>query len=601
MRTLAEQVASKKFLGELQDLCTSRKTDPRVADMILRVLSPLAYDYQRDADLSPITALYNKLKPPDWPTNGAPLDPEDPLLTPTADPRLNTQQQRLSRPKPPHRVPTTSEQLEDLRLEAEQAKGYAQMLSESLAYAGQDDDLYENELVMEFHAKCLSAQEHLSDNLQWATVQAEQSRQAAHDEAQSSEQSSAAEATIPSEALQQFDTVSDAPIPQLSSNNPFAPIVQGRQPMPAVPAPGANSGKGEETREERTLSVVLLAYSDLAEALSAFESHARTRRERQEVREVEERSRDETRFNRATAGMPDSNGDYIGQSTAPTPVRHTGAGLGGEGGGKGYLGAGLAAAAARGGSSGSRGSSVELSRDTPAAVEPSSRSPPRVNDYYSNKHSHDNTSSSSPPSIPYKSEGGRLASLGPGSTIVESRNPYAAYLASPSPPTSQPGPVQQMSASDGGFVIPDSFDAHRPLPQSLIQGNSNNSIEYVGTGHDALQSNEQHADYLDYAELHDEPPSPLRTDSNNGPMIANSYNDSRQLNNDRYDDEHQAAFAPPAPRRQATSDSDTSTILTPAEPSEKALGKMRRLSVREGEPRGSHDTSAVRVLSLERS
>lgn len=117
--------------------------------MVLRVLSPLAYDYQRDADLSPITNLYNKLKPADWPVNGAPLDPEDPLLTPTADPRLSAQQQQQRRrPKPAHRVPTTTEQLDELRVEAEQAKGYAQMLSEALAYAGQDDDLYENELVM---------------------------------------------------------------------------------------------------------------------------------------------------------------------------------------------------------------------------------------------------------------------------------------------------------------------------------------------------------------------------------------------------------------------------------------------------------------------
>lgn len=42
----AEQVASKKFLSDLQDLATGKKVDPRVQDMVLRVLSPLAFDYQ---------------------------------------------------------------------------------------------------------------------------------------------------------------------------------------------------------------------------------------------------------------------------------------------------------------------------------------------------------------------------------------------------------------------------------------------------------------------------------------------------------------------------------------------------------------------------
>lgn len=118
--------------------------------MVLRVLSPLAYDFQRDADLSPITALFNKLKPADWPINGAPLDPDDELLTPTADPRLGTQGQgqRGRRPRQPQRMPTTSEQLKDLKRDAQEARGSAQMLSETLAFTGEEDDLQDNELVM---------------------------------------------------------------------------------------------------------------------------------------------------------------------------------------------------------------------------------------------------------------------------------------------------------------------------------------------------------------------------------------------------------------------------------------------------------------------
>lgn len=43
---VAEQIASKKFVAELSDLCTSKKTEPRVRAMVLRVLSLLAYEYQ---------------------------------------------------------------------------------------------------------------------------------------------------------------------------------------------------------------------------------------------------------------------------------------------------------------------------------------------------------------------------------------------------------------------------------------------------------------------------------------------------------------------------------------------------------------------------
>ena len=43
---VTEQVASKKFLSELQDLATNKKTEPQVVEMVLRVLSPLAYEYQ---------------------------------------------------------------------------------------------------------------------------------------------------------------------------------------------------------------------------------------------------------------------------------------------------------------------------------------------------------------------------------------------------------------------------------------------------------------------------------------------------------------------------------------------------------------------------
>lgn len=44
-------------------------------------------------------------------------------------------------------MPTASEQMKDLRREAEQARGNARLLSEAVAFAGQDDELGENEIV----------------------------------------------------------------------------------------------------------------------------------------------------------------------------------------------------------------------------------------------------------------------------------------------------------------------------------------------------------------------------------------------------------------------------------------------------------------------
>lgn len=45
-RLVTEEIASKRFLSELADLASNKKTQPAVLAMIQRVLSPLAYDYQ---------------------------------------------------------------------------------------------------------------------------------------------------------------------------------------------------------------------------------------------------------------------------------------------------------------------------------------------------------------------------------------------------------------------------------------------------------------------------------------------------------------------------------------------------------------------------
>lgn len=268
--------------------------------MVLRVLSPLAFDYQvgsvrlsrsiscahpliqqRDAELSPITGLFNKLKPADWPVNGLPLDPSDPLLTPTVDLRNNLGTPR-HRVREPRRLPTTSEQMKDLRREAEQARGNARLLSEAVAFASPDEELASNEIVQEFHAKCFASQEILTNNLQWATVQAEQSRAAADSQQPSRSSSGRSDShPAPSPPPPQnphplsngaTDEIREIVVarnsPQLSSNNPFAPIVSGDQAMP----PHVSI----ETEEEKTLSILLAAYSEVRFSPSRFPRSSQT-------------------------------------------------------------------------------------------------------------------------------------------------------------------------------------------------------------------------------------------------------------------------------------------------------------------------------------
>ena len=134
----------------------------------------------------------------------------------------------------------------------------------------------------------------------------------------------------------------------------------------------------------------------------------------------------------------------------------------------------------------------------------------------------------------------------------------------------------------GGFFIPDSFDSQRPLSVTRVTPPIRGGVDGDIPRHQANSALRTDAtetgfsddlDYLDYSELHDEPPSPLVV-SAPGSTTMNPFST--------------ATTGPVAagPRRQGTSDSGTSTttdvIETPAEPSAKALGKLRRLSVREG-------------------
>ncbi|KAL8277104.1 hypothetical protein RQP46_010532 [Phenoliferia psychrophenolica] len=312
-----QQVANKKFIAALQELATSKKTEPRVVDMLLRVLSPLAYDYQRDADLSPITQLWNKLKPPDAPVNGAPLAVDDPLFTPTMDPRRGGNGSRNGSGggggggRNRGRFPTQAEHLAELRKDAAAAKGNAAMLSEAVAFTPVEE-LAANPLVAEFYAKSFASQLALASNLDWLSVQAEQSRAALRKN------------SLPLPPVEP----PTSPTSHLASNNPFAQQHQQQQQQPQVP-----NVEQQETDEERMLAVCLAANSDIIEALSQHDhrlnSHHQSQAEAAELLSVQERSLADTRFDRATAGVPDAYGNYLtplpdpreGPSRSPSPSR----------------------------------------------------------------------------------------------------------------------------------------------------------------------------------------------------------------------------------------------------------------------------------------
>jgi len=94
----------------------------------------------------------------------------------------------------------------------------------------------------EFHTRCLEAQDFLSTNLDWASVQAEQSRQKADAEA----------ASAPAPAA--HPPVAAGEAPHLASNNPFAAVVAGGE------VPG---NKGGATEEEEILSEMLGAMTEV--------------------------------------------------------------------------------------------------------------------------------------------------------------------------------------------------------------------------------------------------------------------------------------------------------------------------------------------------
>ncbi|GAA5888424.1 hypothetical protein JCM6882_008615 [Rhodosporidiobolus microsporus] len=287
-----QQIASKKFSSAVQDLVNRPETDPRVKDMVFRVLSPLAFEYQDDPTLSPLSTLFAKLLPAlsTYPTSldpssaslqpsGAPLSESDPLLRPEGL-LTNSSSRNRRREGGGGAFPSSVEQMRDLRRRAVEGKEYAGMLQEAVAGVereGRVGEVEGDEIVQEFYHQTLSAQEFLSTNLEWASVQAEQSRARKEAEQQQGQQQQGPETGA--------DEWTD---------------VEARERAQARADEEVREGK--TTEEEDIFAELLAASTEISDALHHYHrlltSHTRTQQEDADLAAAFERSRAETRFDR---------------------------------------------------------------------------------------------------------------------------------------------------------------------------------------------------------------------------------------------------------------------------------------------------------------
>lgn len=282
------QIASKKFLETVEEVFHKSHKDPtrfEVREMIRKGFSLLGYEFQHDGDLQAFTHLYNKIKTPDSPMGGAPLDESDKTFTPTAIPRhsnhshpIPSQQSVVAQPVAPV--------MRDLKAEAEVARSNARLLIEALAYTT-PAEMESNELIQEFHSKCLHHQNQLFDDIPWATAQAEQAR------------------------LYASSITTSHPLP---ATNPYAPLLNG---VGVGTPPHASSGI---TKEEELLNVLLSANSDLVDGFRQYDEMSRLARNEKEMKMAEERSKVETR---REVNHQEEEEEGIGGASSSQPTRST--------------------------------------------------------------------------------------------------------------------------------------------------------------------------------------------------------------------------------------------------------------------------------------
>ncbi|KAF8438655.1 hypothetical protein L210DRAFT_3646904 [Boletus edulis BED1] len=310
-----QQISQRKFIDHLEDVLTSPRTSPVVRERLMEVLAAAAFitssrfqSVGKDKDKDGFRALWCRLKPADKPDSGVPFDTEDAMFSPpvVSLPRPLSQYsletpifaQSFSRdalsptPPPPvhpspqsrgryqQRVIPPEEDMQRLFQECSIARGNADLLFQSLAYAG--PDALDAGLIVEFLNKCRASQELIYTQIPWATAGAQRSRadKAAHQPPRTRSVTHGSQQDL------------------ILANTEDAP--------------------NEPTTEEKLLAALLDANETLLTALRMYDDLARVASEQA----TEEKSKKEIRMDRRQLNddfLAEPPGAYTGSSNAPSP------------------------------------------------------------------------------------------------------------------------------------------------------------------------------------------------------------------------------------------------------------------------------------------
>ncbi|KAG6370719.1 hypothetical protein JVT61DRAFT_11105 [Boletus reticuloceps] len=297
-----QQISQRKFIDALEDVLTSPRTSPVVRERLMEVLAAAAFitssrfqSVGKDKDKDGFRALWCRLKPADKPDSGVPFDTEDAMFSPpvVSLPRPLSQYsletpifaQSFSRdalsptPPPPvhpssrgryqQRVIPPEEDMQRLFQECRIARGNADLLFQSLAYAG--PDALDAGLIVEFLNKCRASQELIYTQIPWASAGAERSRA--------------------DKAAHQHPRTQDL-------------IVANTEDAP-----------NELTTEEKLLAALLDANETLVAALRMYDDLARVASEQA----TEEKSKKDIRMELNDDFIAEPPAAYTGSSNAPSP------------------------------------------------------------------------------------------------------------------------------------------------------------------------------------------------------------------------------------------------------------------------------------------
>ncbi|ORY24881.1 hypothetical protein BCR39DRAFT_545694 [Naematelia encephala] len=292
---------SKKFMAALEPILLAPPAKPLVSGNTHRImtdiLADLTYNFGAEKGCEGLGELWRKVKMPQESDLGKPLPADHPLYTPdsfytahiTPPNSLPSSRRPSSPPSLSHlgpndrsvppplpirgpsptfggyaQLPNHGEDMRRLTDECIAAKESARVLMEALVYT-RPEELELKPIIREFYEKCFHAHESLTNQMDWAQAEAAQSRER------------------------------------------------------VIMIPGSDEHL-EPTIEERALSSLFEAHSQLAEALKQHDDMERMAMDEREMREVRERSKKDIRMDRSqNALLRPENGASSSRSPSPAP------------------------------------------------------------------------------------------------------------------------------------------------------------------------------------------------------------------------------------------------------------------------------------------